>query len=389
MKVKKVLIPVLCVIASFVLNALLTAGEEISKEKDSTQPGVYFVTPQANTMWVSRQPVTIRLTHINPDDVRMVEVYLDGRLIKELQARPFAFTHDFGNRGNNRKLKVLVRGKDFKVAARTEIKSFEADDSQSVVVKQVVLPVVVKDKSGNYIRGLKEEDFQVLSDNEPVKISYIKAGGTTRFNMAQVIDLSYSMKDKVYDVFSAAGNFMKNLLTANDRGVFIFFNHYIFDHAGLTSDMNELMNSLNLKSPVIGDTALYDALAYTLDLLKNVEGWNIIVLFSDGEDNSSYINKESLLYKVKQSSVLIYAIDNGGTAGAKVLNKICELSGGMTFPLDNVKKTTKVYEDIRDDIKSSYILYFTPPHSSSRKFHQLNVKVKNKDYRIRTLKGYY
>jgi Ca-activated chloride channel homolog len=387
---KKIILILMLVLCGISVSSLLLEAQEIEEKATvEIKPAVVFVTPQANKMWFSHQPVTIRLTHINPDDVRMVEVYLDGRLIKELQNTPFTFTYNFGNRGNNRTLKVLIRGKAFKVVASTQIKSFEADDTQSVVVKQVVLPVVVKKKNGNYVRGLKLEDFEVLSDDKPVNISYLKAGGTTRFNMAQVVDVSYSMKEKVHDVFSAAGDFMKNLMTANDRGVFIFFNHYIFDHAGLTSNMEELMDSRNLKSPVIGDTALYDAIAYTLDLLKNSQGWNIIVLFSDGEDNSSYINRESLLYKVKQSAVVIYAIDNGGSAAAKVLNKVCDLSGGMTFPLDNVQKTNKVYEDIREDIKSSYLLYFTPPHNSSRKFHQLSVKVKGKNYQIRTLKGYY
>ncbi|MCP5047273.1 MAG: VWA domain-containing protein, partial [bacterium] len=364
-------------------------GEEGDKKGDSQKErGVIFITPVKDRMWVGRQPVTLRLRNIDPGDVRMVEVYLDGRLIKDLETPPYAFSHQFDMKGHNRTLKVLVRGQDMKVLARGEIRSFQADDSQAVVVNQVMVPVVVKDKKGNYVRGLKKEDFVVLSDGKRMDVSYLEVGGTTKFNMAQVIDISFSMREKIHDVLRAAGEFMRQLLTVNDRGVFIFFNHIIFDHTGLTGDMNELMASLELEAPVIGGTALYDALAHTIDLMRKTPGWNIIVLFSDGMDTNSYIDRQSLLEKVKGSAVVIYGIDNQGSEG-NVLSEICELSGGWTFPLLNVRKTRKVYERIREDINARYILFFSPKHRRGRRFHSLSVKVKNKKYEIRTLKGYH
>jgi VWFA-related protein len=378
-------------------SALLSTATGQTKEKAKTKQGTgknkvaaVIVTPQKNKMWVGQQPVTIRLNNISAKKLRLVEVYLDGRLIKELMNPPFAFRHDFGVKGNNRTLKVLVRGRDLKVIARAEQKSFQADDSHDVEVKRVVVPVVVKDKNGNYVRGLEKEDFEVLSDGRRVEISFFEVGGTTRFNMAQVIDISYSMKDKIHDVLKAAGNFMTLLLTPNDRGVFVFFNHYIFDHTGLTDDTAELMETLELQAPAVGETALYDAVVYTLNLMSKHAGWNIIVLFSDGEDTSSYIDRESMLQKVKKSAVVIYAIDNQeGIFGRRILKEICDLSGGDTFPLDNVKKTRQVYQRIREDIKARYILYISPKHRGSPRFHTLDVSVKGKKYEIRTLKGYY
>jgi VWFA-related protein len=360
-------------------------GQTETKEK----PGVVITVPKSGKMWAGELEIRIRLKHIETKDIRQVEYYLDGRLIKEIETPPFHFVHSFGMRGHNRVLKVLVRGHNKKVMARTQLKSFQADDQQDVEVRRVMVPVVVKDKKGNYVRGLKQKDFILLSDDKPVKIAYFDAAGTTRFNMIQVVDISYSMRDKIHDVLEAATDFLKQLLTAKDRGAFVFFNHIVFDQTELTDDPKALVEDLFLKSPAAGGTAIFDALAYTLDLMSKTPGWNIVVIFSDGEDNSSYIDRPSLIQKVKKSAAVIYAIDNGISYGGKVLEQICDHSGGKTFPLDSVKKTQQIYERIREDIKARYILYFNPKGSSRNRFHSLTVKVKGKKYEIRTPKGYY
>ena len=288
---------------------------------------------------------------------------------------------------------MVVRGEGFKVLAQGERRSFQVDDAHKIEVNQVVVPVVVKDKEGNYVRGLKKEDFLLLADDKPREISYFNTSGTAQFNIALVIDLSGSMRYKIHAVLRAARNFLEKLMTKNDRGTFVFFNHIVFDHLGFTSDLNELKERLDLKSPAEGETALYDAIAYTLNLTNKSPGWNIIVVFSDGQDNSSYIDRYSLIKKVKKSAVVIYAIDNSLDESVDLLGEICSISGGMTFPLDSVKKTKKVYDKIREDIKAQYVLYFDAKTTGSRKtghrFHPLTVKVKNHNYEIRTLKGYY
>lgn len=370
-----------------VLAAFSLAAFPQTKETD--RPSVRIITPEKNKMWVGDQKVRIRINNLQADNIRQVEFYVDGVLVREISTPPYTFVHAFGMKGHNRQLKVLVRAHNKKVLARAEQSSFQADDQQDVEVRRIMVPVVVLDKKGNYVRGLKQEDFELLSDDKPVKISYFNAAGATQFNMIQVIDISFSMRDKIHDVLEAAVRFLKELITGNDRGSFVFFNHIVFDQTAMTGDPKALVEELFLKSPVAGGTAIFDAVAYTLDLMSKTSGWNIIVIFSDGEDNSSYIDRASLMQKVRRSSAVIYAIDNGFSYGGKVLNEMCDHSGGMTFPLDNVAKTKKVYDRIREDIKARYVLFFNPEHSGRNRFHTLTVRIKGKNYDIRTPKGYY
>ncbi|NIM18132.1 MAG: VWA domain-containing protein [Candidatus Aminicenantes bacterium] len=374
-----------------------TYGSE--KTNTSTQkqqkPEVIILSPREGEMWTGKQLIKVQLKGIDLRQVWEVGIYLDGRLLKEFSSPTPTITmsHHFGVKGQNRTLKVIVRGKKFNKLALAERKSLRVDVSHDVEVNQVMVPVVVKDKQGNYVRGLKKEDFVLLVDGKPKKISYLSTKGTVQFNMAQVIDISFSMRSKIYDVLLTSRDFTKKLLTGNDRGTFVFFNHKVFDHIGFTSDMKELDDRLNLQSPVIGGTALYDAIAYTLNEMNKISGWNIMVIFSDGEDNSSYIDRFSLVKKVKKSPVVIYAIDNKTGRPNDLLKQICDLSGGLTFTLTSHRRINKVYENIREEIMAQYVLFFKPDRRGKRKtsarFHTLTVKVKKRKYDIRTIKGFY
>jgi VWFA-related protein len=374
----------------FTFNFTLT----FVRAQQEQNPGVVFLSPKEDDLWTGDRKVKIKLKNINTDDVRVIEVYLDGRLVRELTSPPYVFTHSFGIEGQNRTLKVVVRGEGLKVLATAGQKSYQVYQSHTVEVQQVLVPVVVKDKKGNYVRGLTKQDFLLLSDEKTMEVSHLSTKGTERFNMVQVVDISYSMRDKIHDVLLASQDFTEQLISGNDKGTFVFFNHRVFDHMGFTSNIDELIERLDLRAPVMGGTALYDAIAYSLNLMSKTPGWNFMVIFSDGADNSSYIDRFSLVKKVKKSPVVIYAIDNREIGGNEVLEEICSLSGGMLFPLTNVNKTKKVYEEIREEIKAQYVLYFNPAAGgvarSFRRFHPLMVKIKgHDDYDIRTIKGYY
>ncbi len=385
MKKNKLILMCLIVFVSFVTPCFGQA----QKDQKQGKAEVIFLSPQEDLMWVGKQQISLALKNIDPGDVQLVEIYLDGRLLREFSTSPYRLTHGFGANGQNRVLRAVVRGEGNRVLAQGLLNSFKVDDAHSVEVNRIVVPVVVKDKKGNYVRGLKREDFQLSVDGKPREISFFSTRGTAQFNLAQVIDISSSMRFKIRDVIGAARDFMERLMTPGDKGTFVFFNHVVFGSHGLTGDMKELNERLSLQSPAVGETALFDAAAEALNLMSKARGWNIIVIFSDGQDNSSYIDPYSLVEKVKTSSVVIYAIDNDMSRSEDVLKEICELSGGMTFPLDSIKKTRRVYEKIREDIRAQYILYFDAPSSGGRnRFHGLTVTVKSKKYDIRTIKGY-
>jgi len=386
---KKKLIIIVSVL--FAVFSLMISQIESQEEK---KPGVVFISPKADGLWTKTTKIEIKIENIAPEAIAAVELFLDGRLLKTFNRPPYRMNHYFGKEGQNHTLKVVVNGEGLVPLTSARIKSYHVDQSYDVEVQQVIVPVTVKDKKGNYIRGLKKDDFMVMTGEEPLEISYLSKRGVEKFNMVQVVDVSYSMRDKIHDVLQACQDFTEELMTEKDKGTFVFFNQRVYHHMGFTNDTEQLIERLNLRAPVMGGTALYDAISYSLNLLSKAPGWNIMIVFSDGYDNSSYIDSYSLMQKVKKTPVLIYGIDNRERAVRDILGQICEASGGIIFPLLDVKKTHKVFAKIREEIKAQYIIFFNPAEkgkdSGSGRFHPLTVRVKNHpDYELRALKGYY
>jgi VWFA-related protein len=357
------------------------------------KPAITIVSPPNEEIWFGTLTVKVNVQNLPADSLHSLEIYLDGRLIKELKQPPYAFQFDFGHVPQNSTLKALLRVNN-RVVDSAEIKSFNLDDSQEVDVTQIMVPVVVTDVQGNYIVGLKKEDFILLEDNKPQVINNFSNSGKSQFHLALLIDISSSMKDKIGEVKEAAKQFLQQLLTKNDKAIVVFFNHEVFEDTEFSNNLAELSNSISMAFP-FGATALYDAVGYCLKLLKGMPGLNIIIILSDGEDNSSYLDPYTLIKKAEISNAIIYAIGKENSSYndeyQDILKKLSSSSGGMLFFVNDSSDIQKIYEMIQRDIRAEYILEFTP-NKNGRAKHYRQISVKLKDRKrciIRTIKGYY
>ncbi len=359
-----------------------------------SQADILIHSPKKDEIWLGTHEVRAQVLNIDTDAVKKVEFYLDGKLIREMASPPYRFKYDFGSNPRNRTLKVLARGIDSVLKVR-EVRSFPIDDFQEVEVSEMVVPVVVTDRKGNYIENLKKADFVLEVDGHIRPITYFGRSGDTRSHLMLLIDISFSMKDKIGRVKKAAKIFLKELLTPGDRAKVVFFNDEVFEDTEFTGKLTELEESLEVAIPY-GATALHDAVMYSLKLLKSIPGHNIIVLFSDGEDNSSYVDPFTLVKRVEKSNVVIYSIGKKMAAEEPdeyqlLLDKISSRSGGQTFFMEDSKDIEKIYSNIRSDIKAQYILQFSQKNLQRLgRFHKISIRLKNdKNYKVRTIKGFY
>jgi len=139
---------------------------------------------------------------------------------------------------------------------------------------------------------------------------------------------------------------------------------------------------------------------YSVRLLKSIIGQNIIILFSDGEDNSSAIDPYTLMKIVERSNSVIYSIGrhmDDYNQYQDLLKKIAHSSGGMPFFFQEVEDIQKLYRKIRQDIQAKYILQFAPKDDKKRnRFRKVTVSLTpaaesriGKSCTVRTMKGYY
>jgi Ca-activated chloride channel family protein len=187
-----------------------------------------------------------------------------------------------------------------------------AQDKEEEIIKVntslVSIPVIVSDRNGRNIAGLKAENFNVFQDGEQQKIEYF-ASEETPINVAILLDTSRSTQDVLGNIKKAGREFIKQL-RPNDRAMIVTFDSEVRVLNDLTSDQRVLERAIN--EAEIGErvgTVLYDAVDEVVNqYFAQVKGRKAIILLTDGKDAGSNIYQEELIREIDESDTLIYSV---------------------------------------------------------------------------------
>jgi VWFA-related protein len=190
-------------------------------------------------------------------------------------------------------------------------------------IELINVTATVTDGSGRFVPGLKQSDFVVYEDDQPVEITHFNAERVP-VSLGIVLDTSGSMAGaRIASAREALERFMFDLLGPGDE-IFV----YRFDNSphlvqDWTIDRTPIMEELRRIRPD-GATALYDAVAEALPLLRSGRHRKkALLVISDGNDTSSRTDLQTLKGLIRQSEALVYAIgmDAGTTATPATGNK--------------------------------------------------------------------
>src|ERR1700680_4650064 len=202
----------------------------------------------------------------------------------------------------------------------------------------VMLHVSVEDTNGQFVPGLAASNFRLFEDNVEQKISVLRQEDSP-VSIGLLIDNSGSMYDKRAGVNAAALTFVKSSNPDDEVFVAHFNEEYTFDlDKDFSSNLGELQKALeHIESR--GATALLDAIAKSLDRLKR--GYNdkkVLLIVSDGEDNSSQHTIPFPMEQVQRSNDTIYAVGllsqekkESAERARQVLMSLTQATGGAAF----------------------------------------------------------
>jgi len=144
--------------------------------------------------------------------------------------------------------------------------------SLKVNVPLVNLPVNVVTNNGQFIPGLKVENFKVLEDGVPQKIDTFAQQSDKPITAVLLIEFASNYYAFMYDALNAAYSFTGQLKKEDWIAVesYDMQTHLLVD---FTQDKNQVMGALGqLRIPGFSETNLFDALYDTIDRLEGVEG---------------------------------------------------------------------------------------------------------------------
>jgi VWFA-related protein len=186
---------------------------------------------------------------------------------------------------------------------------------------------------------------------------------------------------------------VRSLETA-DKVAFYSYSRDLSRSAALTADRSSVLRGV--RSTVAGDdAALYNCLLLTVKDAAQYKGRKVIVVFSNGPDNSSVVPPEDVAELAQSTGTAIYMISTREAqlepVSTAVFERMTAATGGKAYFAKTWKDEKRAFASIRDDLAHLYTLNYYPKANPNRGWRAIQVKVvgeRDRKYHIRTRNGY-
>jgi Ca-activated chloride channel homolog len=271
------------------------------------------------------------------------------------------------------------------------------DFTLKIDTQLVPLYVSVVDKNGKMVTNIPQAAFKVFENNVEQTLKIFNREDVP-VSMGIIIDNSGSMREKRPKVAAAALELIK-ASNPQDEVFIVDFNDVAYLDAPFTSNIKKLEQVLD-RIDTRGGTAMRDAISMSIDYAKTEgkKSKKVLLVITDGNDNTSNETLEQLVRKARQSEVLIYSIGllndeepREGRAAKRALNELASASGGLSYYPKTLGEVESITPQIAHEIRNQYILAYSPTNTAlDGSFRAIKVTVKapgNPTVRVRN--GYY
>ncbi|MGP8253009.1 MAG: VWA domain-containing protein [Terracidiphilus sp.] len=316
--------------------------------------------------------------------------------------------------------------------AGTEPRPAAQNDASNLRVNVVLvqLNVAVTDRAGNYVSGLRPEDFAISEDKIPEKISTFEEGNQMireaaapepSANAASAptgaksaesanpasLQLGKIAGSSVFILFDTSNYMYRGFVFAQDaitefvrsldeatKVAFYSYSRNLSRAATLTGDRFRIENGV--RSTVAGDdAALYNSLLMTVEDAAQLKGRKAIVVFSNGPDNASSVPPEDVADLAESTGTIIYIISTrqaqSDPVSTAAFERMSKTTGGKAYFAGNWRQEQQAFTSIREDLAHLYTISYYPQPNENHGWRNIQVKLTGKDmqkYHIRTRDGY-
>jgi len=257
-----------------------------------------------------------------------------------------------------------------------------------VDVALVTVNVNVSDGKGHALSSLKAEDFQVTDEGQAVTLGFFESQGPA--SIVFVVDISSSMRGpKWRHLKEGMKEFLARAPEGNDYTLVTFSDSPQLIARSVRAD--ELWRTFDGLRP-LGHTALYDAMLLGLNTLDELpQRHKTLILFSDGEDNSSRVGLPAVQQEALTRRATIYTVgilpddpdlSPYGPKGKQLLNELATTTGGLVhFPSSH--EVGDVLKRINADVTNQYSLGYYPPDKTPGRRRRIQVNLAQDTHRLK------
>ena len=274
----------------------------------------------------------------------------------------------------------------------------DAPPALKVDVKLVNVFVTATDQHGAPVGNLKQENFQLLEDGKPQKISVFDKESAVPLSIVLDIDTSLSTRKDLPLELSSAKRFAHAILRKQDALCLYEFSEVVNEVVPFTSDLKAIdrgIDHLHLGSA----TAMYDAMYLGAHALDTRQGRKVMVVITDGGDTVSRVDYKTAVRSAQEAEAIVYSIivvpieasAGRDTGGEHALIQMSEDTGGKYFYAESVSQLDEAFARISDELRTQYLLgYYPSERFSDSNFRKIEVKVDSvAGVSVRHRTGYY
>ncbi len=280
---------------------------------------------------------------------------------------------------------------DAKVPEEPPVFTFRTD------TRLVDLHASVIDKQGHLVLNLPESAFKVYENGIQQEIKMFRREDVP-VSLGLIIDNSASMHDKRAKVASAALALV-GVSNAEDEVFIMNFNEEASLEQDYTSNIKELEAALKTIDSR-GQTAMRDALRMGIEHLRHggKKEKKILMVVTDGEDNSSVETLDHVIQSAQQNGVIIYGVGllsddepRERERAKEALDALTFATGGQAWYPQELSEVDGIAREVAHEIRNQYIIGYTPiDQSLDGKYRKIRVTVTAPgDPSVRTRAGYY
>ena len=260
-------------------------------------------------------------------------------------------------------------------------------------------------RGGQPVAGLRASSFE-LRDNGVRQAFELVSAESRPLRAVLVFDTSSSVEGERLAALRAAGEAFLAGLRPADEAALVAFSEEIAWLAPATADKAFVRATL-ARLRAEGGTCALDAL-YAAVALSEEGGRSLIVLFTDGEDNLSFLGEEQLATAVARSNALVHTVGWVEPVAAppatleritppeppepdqrRALRRIAEATGGRFWAASSADRLRRAFAEIADAMGHRYVLRYEPQGVKREGWHRIEVKLVGHKGDLQARHGYW
>ncbi len=258
---------------------------------------------------------------------------------------------------------------------------------------------------GKPITNLVPSDVEIRDDNQPpVTILGFRNESELPLRLGLIVDTSASVTDRLSFELAAATKFLRDVVVDKDDLAFVVgVNNAVRLVQDFTVDQSLSSQALSQLAPG-GGTALWDAVAFAADkLARHPESQpvaRILVVISDGEDNSSSSTLKQAIATAQNGEVAVYSVSTSELlereysvpAGDRALSTLSDLTGGAAFAPGSARHLDSSLVDLQQVIRGRYLVSYKPASFlRDGRYRSIDIEAEKDNRKLLVIarKGYY